>query len=272
MDLTYRPSDHPASPMPFGIRSTGHYCVENGWNEQFRPRHFAEVWFTVEGRGLFRYSGGEFSAERNSLIVLPSGIEHDLTALSDSWEFYWFTLDGKECDSPLLWYGLNAGSYLSAGLSRDRFRLLRSLVGDGTFASQKKALSLALALLAEVDIPAAEEGEDKRVDLIQRIIRDNFSDSSFDINALSRKACLHRSLLSRVFTRETGQSPSAYLRDMRLKTGLSLLRDSLLQVSEIAWRCGFRDPAYFSRLVRDRTGRPPREFRREGGGMNRENK
>ena len=265
MDLTYRPTDAPASSLPFGIRSTGHYRVKRGWSEQFTPRYFTEVWYTFEGEGRFLHSGREYLAEKNTLVVLPAGIEHDLTALSGDWEYYWFTLDGKDCDSPLDWYGLTAGCYACSGLSRESFRLLRSLVGDGSFASQKKALSLVMALLSEVDIPAAEKGGDRRVELVKRLIRENFSDPSYDINRLAREAGLHRSVLSRIFTAETGQSPSEFLRELRLKTGLSLLRDSLLQVSEIAWRCGFRDPAYFSRLVQSRTGRPPRENRNHGG-------
>ncbi len=261
MDMTYRPTDRPSSRLPFGIRSTGHYRVRKDWGEQFRPRHFAEAWYTREGTGRFALSGSPILAEKNSLVILPAGLEHDLTALSDTWEFYWFTLDGPKGNDPLHWFGLSAGSYATGGFPPETFRRLRDLVGEGTFASQKRALTLVMGLLAEVDIPPVEGDGDTRVALVQRLIRDNYSDPAFDINALAVKAGLHRSVLSRLFVRETGQSPSDFLRDLRLKTGLSLLQDSFLRVSEIAWRCGFRDPAYFSRLVQSRTGKPPRENR-----------
>ncbi|MBN2627202.1 MAG: helix-turn-helix transcriptional regulator [Spirochaetales bacterium] len=264
MEMTYRPTDRPSSRLPFGIRSTGHYRVRKYWNQQFRPRHFAEVWYTCEGEGQFSLSGKQIPAKRGSLVILPVGLEHDLTALSDIWDFYWFTLDGPEGNDPLNWFGLSAGCYAAGELPPERFRQLRVLVGEGTFASQKRAIALVMGLLAEVDIPADEREGDFRVAQVRRLIRDNYSDPAFDINALAEKAGMHRSVLSRLFVRETGKSPSDYLRDLRLKTGLSLLQDSFLRVSEIAWRCGFRDPAYFSRLVQSRTGKPPRGHRGKG--------
>ena len=35
-------------------------------------------------------------------------------------------------------------------------------------------------------------------------------------------------------------------------------------IATIAYRLGFSDPAYFSRVFRDTTGRSPRQFRAEG--------
>jgi AraC-like DNA-binding protein len=266
MDMTYRPTDRPSFLLPFGIRSTGHYRVKKNWNQRFPPRHFAEVWYTREGEGRFALSGEQISANKDAMVILPVGLEHDLTALTDIWDFYWFTLDGPEGNDPLHWYGLKAGCYSAGDLPPERFRQLRTLVGEGTFASQKRALALVMGILAEVDIPAEEREGDSRVALVRRLIRENYSDPAFDINALAEKAGLHRSVLSRLFVKETGLSPSDYLRNLRLKTGLSLLQDSFLRVSEIAWRCGFRDPAYFSRLVQSRTGKPPKGHRGKGTG------
>ncbi len=45
---------------------------------------------------------------------------------------------------------------------------------------------------------------------------------------------------------------------------LELLRSTTLSIKEIAPRCGFSDPQYFSRAFRNIFGQPPGEWRIEG--------
>jgi len=41
-----------------------------------------------------------------------------------------------------------------------------------------------------------------------------------------------------------------------------LLAGEPCSLAELAWRCGFADPAHFSRAFKCRFGAPPREFRK----------
>ena len=56
-------------------------------------------------------------------------------------------------------------------------------------------------------------------------------------------------------------TPQRYLLDVRIRHASSMLRDSTLNVTEIALRCGFDDSNYFSRIFRKYTGHSPSEFR-----------
>jgi YesN/AraC family two-component response regulator len=47
----------------------------------------------------------------------------------------------------------------------------------------------------------------------------------------------------------------------RVKQAKALVVSTELKVTEIAFRVGFDDPAYFSRVFRRYTGRSPRAFR-----------
>ncbi|MBN2712230.1 MAG: helix-turn-helix transcriptional regulator, partial [Planctomycetes bacterium] len=58
----------------------------------------------------------------------------------------------------------------------------------------------------------------------------------------------------------TGISPSEYLQRLRMQRAFSLLRSSQMSVKEIAYACGFSDPAYFSRCIRDASGLTPRQL------------
>ncbi len=62
----------------------------------------------------------------------------------------------------------------------------------------------------------------------------------------------------RRFAELTGQTPSEYVLDRRLERAKGLLKTRPRpSVAEIAARCGFDDPNYFSRRWRDRLGVSP---------------
>lgn len=58
----------------------------------------------------------------------------------------------------------------------------------------------------------------------------------------------------------TGQSPSQFIRKIRLDKSLELLQKTDLSVSEIAYSVGFDDPKYFTRVFVAKYGKAPSVF------------
>ena len=52
-----------------------------------------------------------------------------------------------------------------------------------------------------------------------------------------------------------------YVNSYRIARARALLQHSDMSVTEIAFATGFNEPAYFSRMFRKVTGKPPRSFR-----------
>ncbi|MCB0581747.1 MAG: helix-turn-helix domain-containing protein, partial [Phaeodactylibacter sp.] len=50
-----------------------------------------------------------------------------------------------------------------------------------------------------------------------------------------------------------------FMRQVRLQEGYKLLKEGGLNVSEVAYRVGYKDPGYFSKLFAEMYGRPPSE-------------
>ena len=63
------------------------------------------------------------------------------------------------------------------------------------------------------------------------------------------------------FKKWCGKSPVHYRNEIRLTAAASLLKRSNLTVSEIAFKTGFDDPYYFSRLFKKKHGVSPAAFR-----------
>ena len=64
----------------------------------------------------------------------------------------------------------------------------------------------------------------------------------------------------RMFTKYTGQSVQAWIRETRMTEAARLFRSSSMRVSQVATAVGFDDPLYFSRVFRNTFGVAPSKF------------
>ena len=90
------------------------------------------------------------------------------------------------------------------------------------------------------------------------------SNSDFDISWLATQAGMSRVQLFRKIKALTGESPSAFVRMLRLQKARNLLLTTSLNVSEIAYDVGFGDPSFFSRTFKEKYGKTPLETREQG--------
>jgi AraC-like DNA-binding protein len=79
--------------------------------------------------------------------------------------------------------------------------------------------------------------------------------------AWARAAGLNPVYFGRVFKRETGLRPMAWLNQRRLQLACQNLASTSKSVTEIAEECGFSSQYYFSRVFRRHFGQPPRQYR-----------
>lgn len=87
------------------------------------------------------------------------------------------------------------------------------------------------------------------------------------LRQLADQAALSPSHYIRVFRRYTGQTPFAFLNDLRMEEAARCLRQAMT-VSETAQRVGLPNLSYFIRLFRERYGKTPKQYQLEqaGGG------
>ncbi|GGJ32052.1 helix-turn-helix domain-containing protein [Pseudomonas avellanae] len=106
----------------------------------------------------------------------------------------------------------------------------------------------------------------KRSALLLRIkdhIQSNLTDTTLTLPCVSARFGISTRYLNSLFHDEE-TSFGRYLLSSRLQHCANDLREPLLvnrQISEIAWRWGFSDVAYFSRVFRQRYGLTAREYR-----------
>lgn len=75
-------------------------------------------------------------------------------------------------------------------------------------------------------------------------------DSEINFASLGKQLGYNTSYFSQKFKENTGITPMAFLKIIRLKKASSLLKTSNYTVSEVALMCGFSDPNYFTRCFK----------------------
>lgn len=126
-------------------------------------------------------------------------------------------------------------------------------------------LSRLWLLAAEHTAPsgaAAEENSDtRRLKEMLRCLHDHY-DRPISLEEIAAAANVGKRECLRCFQRTIGVTPIQYLLKFRVRQASRLLAETDLSVTEIALRCGFESPSYFSLTFRRLTGKTPREYRR----------
>ena len=83
------------------------------------------------------------------------------------------------------------------------------------------------------------------------------------IDELCSKFHLSRSKLSKDFKEFTGQTISEYIKTLRIESSKNLLKNTKLNISEIAIATGFDNGNYFSSVFKENVGTAPKEYRKK---------
>lgn len=88
-------------------------------------------------------------------------------------------------------------------------------------------------------------------------------DEPQSIDQYAEKCGMSRFHFSHAFREIVGQSPYAYLSQLRLDHARELLIGSDTRISDIARACGYDNPLYFSRIFSRKFSMPPSEYRKQ---------
>lgn len=110
---------------------------------------------------------------------------------------------------------------------------------------------------SEIEITSLDE---QLVSKAVKYVEDNMSRPELTVEELSRELGMSRVHLYKKLVALTGKSPVEFIRVLRLKRAAQYLRESQMNVSEIAFQLGFNNPKYFSKYFKEEYGVTPKEY------------
>ena len=92
-------------------------------------------------------------------------------------------------------------------------------------------------------------------------ISNNYTCDELSLSSVAEAINLSSTYFSSIFKKDVGTNFVDYLTKIRLDKAKELLCCTSMQVSEIAYKVGFKDYRYFSQIFKKNTGQTPRDFK-----------
>jgi signal transduction histidine kinase/DNA-binding response OmpR family regulator len=115
-------------------------------------------------------------------------------------------------------------------------------------------------LLIEEDDQQLSRLDKKFLNKISNIVETHLEKEELSVEELSQMVGLSRVHVYRKIKKLTGMSVSEFVRSVKLKLSLNLIKTSGKSISEIAYEVGFSSPSYFTKCFKDQFGISPSEF------------
>lgn len=144
-----------------------------------------------------------------------------------------------------------------------RIRELLSLYDSSDSLRVVHINAVLYELLADIYQAVNKERRSDKADvLVRKLIA--FLESHNTVSLNSEEISLYMRLsykyLCTVFKRKTGLSINQYHTRLRINEAARLLRETSLNVSEVGYAVGYRDPLYFSGVFKRIQGKPPTDY------------
>ncbi len=235
---------------------------------QTHSHGYWEVTLNLSGSGTLTVDGRDYPFEPGSIFCIRPGVKHskrsaegfsDVSILVRDFCFesakenvLCFQDDAQRSFYTL--YQLACSAQADAAQDPLTVQYLRSLL------TAMQNLMLRWKDLGQINPEVAQ---------VQKLLYDNATDPDFDLNAAIDHSNYSSSHTRKMFRQQLDCTPTQYLKQIRIQLAKQLLLQASeqLSISEIAERCGYRDPYYFSRVFRSITGVSPSQFYRESQGL-----
>lgn len=256
-----------SSPLLYVSEST----FENDWISIPHAHSFMELFFVIDGAGLFEIDGQSFPIHKNDLIILAPNVLHteysneksplsyivlDVNAMEigggDGASYYVYNIsEYKEQIRFCFKTILSEARYQPADYEQICHNLFLSLIGYISRVTHKELIFAS----------ASKQKISKECRFIEQYINEHYAEN-ITLDKLSELTYLNKYYLTHLFREYRGESPISYLINLRIKRAKFLLKTTNITIAQIAIATGFSSTSYFSQLFHKKVGESPNRYRK----------
>lgn len=254
------------SDMPFCISLAGISYCDASYKVSRKKSDCYCLEYIISGTGTVEVGDKIYHPAEGDVYLLHLGERH--CYYSDPinpWVKIWINFSGSLADGLIESYGLKDKTLFHFDgykYIKDIHEVLEDKSLNNSDSMNRAALYLH-EFLQKLSRTAKEtEGPTGEAEIMKEMIEESiFIPISTEV--LASRIYKSPSQAIRIFKKKYGMTPYDYYINIRIKKAVSLLKNTRLTVKEIAYMLCFCDEHYFSNLFKKKTGKSPREYRKQ---------
>ncbi len=236
--------------------------------------------YIADGCAHFRFSedGPDMVVEKGNMVLFwPGQYQHYKLYSAEYGEFYWVHFTGGSVEKLIVKNKIEPERIYTLrpecmqDLRQELGRLFREIMLRRP-GFEQMAVSLLMSIFVRLGRGVVrEDNKETDCDLRNRLeqsvayIHSHYTEN-ISIRTLAAMEYLSDSRYREVFRETFGMPPSEFIIWLRLSQACELLQVTDLSVAQVAERCGYQDPLYFSRLFYKKIGTSPQSYRKNSKG------
>ncbi len=239
-----------------------------------------QIVYITKGRGSFATGSVDYAVGPGSIFLLFPEVSHFYKPdFEVGWTEYWVGFKGPYADQ------LRAGGFLTparpffeVGLQESilaAFTDILDLVRDQEPLYQIRASSIVLGLVADIlarvrmsgarERKAGQRGRSEQLVQKAKFLMEENIYGEINLKGICESLGVGPGQLNEVFKAYTSMTPYQYFISIKMHKAKELLERGDSRIKEVAFRLGFKDEYYFSRLFKSKAGVAPSRWRSSGG-------
>ena len=225
--------------------------------------------YITQGEGVLLEDDNEIILEQGQIKIYKPYEKQHYRFSPPFTQSYWLHFAGIGSEEIMQKLNLWIKSIYNIGMNENIIRLFDDIIRETTLKEhcyQSICEGKLLELLGYISrIASSEQGinSSDKSGLIYSAIEQMREDplKKTDTEKMAAMLGLSRGRFEHLFKEVTGLPPHKYQTKLRLDRSRYLLKNTQLNISEIAFMTGFSDPLYFSRIFKKTFGCPPIKYR-----------
>lgn len=241
--------------------SAGHFFCNENYRVERKSFNSILVTFIKDGELNFINNGREQTVFAGDVAVIDCFNSHSYYTKS-FFEAYWIHVAGA--NTYYLYNELKnryGNIFKCTEAVKDKIINLYRIIKYSSIINDFEMSLKVYELMAALFFCEEEDNKNSLIKKSLKYISDNYSEN-ITVKDIADSVNMSESHFSRIFKKTTGTTPYGFLLNLRTAKAKELLKNTDLQVGEIAYLSGFSDASNFIYVFRRKEGVSPLQFRK----------
>jgi AraC-like DNA-binding protein len=223
-------------------------------------RKYVSMQLAFKGEATLKMGGRSYRLVPGTLFVTFPYEAYEIVD-SENFTFLYITFDGEGALKLLAQFGIDKDHAVYNNFEHLKefwMTSIRRVNPSNILVLTESVLLYTLSYVGQhktTDVQVSRE-----FDGILEYIQNNLADPELSVSKVADLFGFNGKYLSSLFVKNMDMKFTDYLTKIRMEQALSILKQENLSVAELAARCGYTDPFYFSKVFKNTVGVPPSQY------------